>query len=274
MDSELQKLLSFLDEQKLKQAPHFAAVKCEKVLSFMGTTSLAGSQAAVGVCPILAIEPRNGTRELNVRLKGPLPRVPTRGECITVHITSVEQYQGYQIKTRALAAGESPSELYDTRGDELTVKGSHTYTVHHSPYTMKFFEQIPYEEVEEIVGGVRYALVGVGETANISPRFIWHAETRLDRALLYHGDGLALKTFLNLKSNRQETRLVLDLDDFSGYVLRGMVEEFQPHQQPEAYEKICRGFTAGHWGKPSRVFRFAADTWERIQPTGPARRRP
>jgi hypothetical protein len=150
------------------------------------------------------------------------------------------------------------------------VKGAHTFTVHHSPYTMKFFEQIPFEEVRQTVAGVRFALVGIGEQANISPRFIFHAETRLGRVFLYHGDGLALKTYANLKSNRQETRVIVDLDDFSGFVLRGTVEEFQPQQHPEAYERVCEGFAAGNWGKPSRTFRFVADVWERIAPTGPA----
>jgi hypothetical protein len=273
LEADLEKLLTFLEEQKAKQSSHFPAVKYDKVLSFMGTTSLAGTHAAVAVCPVLGLEPVSGSRELNVRLRGPLPRAPGRGECVTVHITSVEQYQGYQVKTRALAADEPPAAICQGSGDELLVNGSQTYTVHHSPYTMKFFEQIPFEEVQQIVGGVRFALVGIGEQANISPRFVYQWEARLGRIFLYHGDGLALKTFMNLKSNRQETRLVLDLDDYSGYVLRGMVEEFQPHQHPEAYERICQGFTAGNWGKPSRTFRFAADRWERIAPTGPARRR-
>jgi hypothetical protein len=88
----------------------------------------------------------------------------------------------------------------------------------------------------------------------------------MDRLVLYHGDGLALKTYMNLKANRQETRLVLDLDTFEGFSFRGTVEEFAPHQNPLAYEKVCAGFTAGNWGKPSRVFRFVADQWTRLEP--------
>lgn len=270
MDADLERLVVFLDQQKTKQASHFPTVNSEKILSFMGTTSLAGTHAAVAVCPLLGLDASSGSKEMNVRLRGPLPRLPKRGECITVHVTNVDQYQGYQIKTRALGAGEPATALFESRGDEVVIKGAQTFTVHHSPYTMKFFEQIPFEEVQQIVGGVRYALVGVGEQANISPRFVYQYETKLGRVVLYHGDGLALKTYMNLKSNRQETRLVVDLDDYSGYVLRGTVEEFQPHQHPEAYERICQGFTAGNWGKPSRTFRFTADSWERIAPTGPA----
>jgi hypothetical protein len=270
VESDLQPFLRFLDEQRVKQASHFPAVQYDKVLSFMGTTSLAGTNAAVGVCPIARFEPLAGGKELRVHVRGPLPRLPTRGECVTVHVTNVEQYQGYQVKTRALAANEDPGELLEARGDDVAVHGSQIFTVHHSPYTMKFFEQIPFEEVEQMVGGVRFALVAVGETANLSPRFIFHSEVKDGRPVLYHGDGLALKTYMNLKSNRRETRLVLDLDGFHGWVLRGVVEEFQPHQQPQAYEKICQGFGAGNWGKPSRTFRFTAESWERIDPTGPA----
>src|SRR6266568_3205973 len=268
VEADPKQLLVFLEEQRVKQAPHFPTVQFDKVLSFMGTTSLAGTYAAVAVCPILGLEPM-GETELEVHLRGPLPRLPHRGECLSVHLTNVERYQGFQVKTSPVV-GAGVSALYDARGDELAVHGSQTFTVHHSPYTMKFFEQIPFEEVRETVGGVRYALVAVGEQANLSPRFIFHAEAKQGRLALYHGDGLALKTYMNLKSNRNETRLILDLDDFSGYALRGKVEEFQPHQNPEAYEKICRGFSAGSWGKPSRTFRFTAESWQRIEPTAPA----
>jgi hypothetical protein len=106
----------------------------------------------------------------------------------------------------------------------------------------------------------------VGETANLSPRFVFHHEVRDGKLLLFHGDGLALKTYMNVRVNRSETRLVIDLDDYSGWALRGQVEEFAPHQHPEAYERICQGFTAGSWGKPSRVFRFAPESFERIRP--------
>ncbi len=263
--SDLQSVLQFLEEQKAKQAPHFHAVKYDKIVSFMGTTGQPGQHAAISVLPLGAIEPGPTPSELRVMLRGPLPRPLTRGECLTVHITKVDQYQGYQVKTRSLAATGGEGDLYEQRGAELWVKGHQIFTVHHSPYTMKFFEQIPYDEVKQTVSGVKVALVGVGENANISPRFIFHFESKMDRLVLYHGDGLALKTYMNLKANRQETRLVLDLDTFEGYSFRGTVEEFAPHQNPVAYDKICGGFTSGNWGKPSRVFRFVADQWTRLE---------
>jgi hypothetical protein len=267
VDAQQQLLLKFLDEQRARQAHHFPTVKSEKVLSFMGTTSLAGSYASVSIHPVVRLETA-GQRELRVHLGGTLPRPPGPGECLSVHITHVDRYQGFQIKTRPLLAAEGMGELMEAGADGMVVRGSQVYTVHHSPYTMKFFERIPFDEVVQTVGGISHALVAVGETANLSPRFIFHHEARLGRVTLFHGDGLALKTYMNLRSNRQETRLALDLDTYAGYALKGTDEEFQPHQYPEAYERVCQGFAAGSWGKPSRVFRFVADGW---QPIAPAR---
>ncbi len=268
MSSELESFLAFLDEQKAKQATRFPTVKHDKVLSFMGTTSLAGTFNAVSVNRVRHLEPGPTGRELRITLAGPVARPPIKGECITVHLTRVEQYQGFQVKTKPLALHTSVSDLLEDAADGLVVKGTSIFTVHHSPYTLKFFENVPFEELQQIVGGVRYAIVGVGETANISPRFIFHHEVKGGKPVLYHGDGLALKTYMNLKSNRQETRIVVDLDTFQGFILHGTVDEFAPHQHPEAYDRICRGFTAGSWGKPSRVFRFVADDITRVAPVG------
>ncbi|HET6922637.1 MAG TPA: hypothetical protein VFI16_05765, partial [Anaeromyxobacteraceae bacterium] len=55
--SDLQDVLRFLEEQKAKQASHFATVKYDKVLSFMGTTGQPGQHAAVAVTPLIAVEP-------------------------------------------------------------------------------------------------------------------------------------------------------------------------------------------------------------------------
>jgi hypothetical protein len=49
-------------------------------------------------------------------------------------------------------------------------------------------------------------------------------------------------------------------------VLRGTVEEFAPAAHPVAYEKIRAGFAAGDWSRPSRAFRFVADSLEPIEP--------
>jgi hypothetical protein len=268
VSSDLQSFLAFLEEQKAKQASHFPTVKAVKVLSFVGTTSLAGSYAAVSVNRLRSVERGPTGRELRIALTGPIVRRPQRGECLTVHMTRVEQYQGYQVKTKPLATAGAEGEVIEEIGDALVVKGAQIFTVHHSPYTLKFFENVPFEDLKETVGDVRYALVGIGETANLSPRFIFHHEVEGGRVALYHGDGLALKTYMNLKANRHASVAVLDLDTFEGFLLRGVVEEFAPHQHPEAYERICEGFSSGSWGKPSRVFRYAPETIERVKPAG------
>jgi hypothetical protein len=181
-------------------------------------------------------------------------------------VTRLEQYQGYQLKTRPLAGAEA--ELLSQEGDLLTVRGSQLFTVHHSPYTLRFFESIPFEEVKELVVGLPYALCAVGETANLSPRFVFHHEVKDGQLALFHGDGLALKTYMNLKLNSQETRLLLDLDGWRGFALRGTVREFRAAEHPVAHEKVLAGFASGGWGRPSRCFRFVADTIEAIEPIG------
>jgi len=266
LETTIASLLQFFDEQRTRQAAHFPRLKYAQVLTFMGTTRVAGTHAAVGVNRLLGLE-AGGERELDVRLAGALPRAPGPGECVAVHLVRPEQFQGYQVKTGRLADAAAAAQALEPVEGGVRLRGTEIYTVHHSPYTMKFFEQIPHDEVLRTVGGVACALVAVGENANLSPRFVFHHEERLGRLALFHGDGLALKTYQNLKVNRQETRLALDLDTWRGWALRGTVEEFQPHQHPEAYAKILAGFTAGAWGKPSRVFRFVADGWE---PVGPA----
>lgn len=266
MSSDLETFLSFLDEQRRRQSTRFPGLAVGQVLGFMGTTSLPGTFAACSVNRLLRIERGTSPRELRVTLAGSLPRPPRAGECVTVHMTRVERYQGYQVKTRALAAGVAEGDLLEAVPEGVAVRGAQIFTVHHSPYTLRFFENVPFEDVEDTVAGLPCALVAVGETANLSPRFVFHHEVKDGKLMLFHGDGLALKTYMNVRVNRNETRLMVDLDDFSGWSMRGVVEEFAPHQHPEAYERICRGFSAGSWGKPSRVFRFVPESFERIRP--------
>ena len=65
-------------------------------------------------------------------------------------MTRVEQYQGYQVKTRSLSSGTSESDLVeDAASGTMLVKGVQIFTVHHSPYTLKFFENVPFEELQE-----------------------------------------------------------------------------------------------------------------------------
>ena len=265
MSSDLERFLGFLEVQAPRHAARFPSVRAGKVLSFMGTTGQAGSWARVSIHRLAGVEAGPTARELRVRLHGALPHRPQAGECVSVHLTRLAQYQGYQVKTRPLG-DEGEAALLEQGDQSLLVKGSQIYTVHHSPYTLKFFERIPVEEVRDLTSGLSHALVAVGPSANLSPRFVFHHEVRDGKVHLFHGDGLALKTYMNLRVNRQETRLVLDLDEYRGWVLRGAVEEFAPASHPVAYEKIRSGFAAGDWNRPSRVFRFVADSLEPIEP--------
>jgi len=265
VSSELERFLEFFEGQKPRHAGHFPTVRAEKVLSFMGTTGRAGTWARVSVHRLAGVDAGPTARELDVRLLGELPLRPLAGECLSVHLTRLAQYQGYQVKTRALGA-EGEGALLEQGDGRLLVKGSQIYTVHHSPYTLKFFESIPVDEVRDLTSGLSHALVAVGPVANLSPRFVFHHEVRDGRLRLFHGDGLALKTYMNLRVNRQETRVVLDLDEYRGWVLRGTVEEFAPAAHPVAYEKIVAGFAAGDWSRPSRAFVFVADSLEPIAP--------
>ena len=265
VSSDLERFLEFLEAQRPRHAARFPSVRADKVLSFMATTGRDGSRAQVSIHRLIGVEAGLSPSELQVRLLGSLPRRPLVGECVTAHLTRLAQYQGYQVKTLPLGdAGESA--LLEERGGELLLKGSHTYTVHHSPYTLKFFERIPVDEVRDLTRDLSHALVAMGPTANLSPRFVFHHEVQKGRVHLFHGDGLALKTYMNLRINKQETRLVLDLDEYRGWVLHGTVEEFAPTAHPIAYEKISSGFAAGDWSRPSRAFRFVADS---LAPIGP-----
>jgi hypothetical protein len=266
VSSDPRSFLEFLERMKARHATRFPALKVPIVLTFMGTTSAAGTFASCSIHPLRKIDRGAAPRELRIVLGGTLPRLAGPGECVTVHMTRVERYQGFQVKTRALVPGTAEKDLVEQTPGGLLVKGAHIYTVHHSPYTLQFFESVPYEEVAETLAGLDHALVAVGETANLSPRFVFHHEVKDGKVILFHGDGLALKTYMNVRQNRSETRLVVDLDDFTGYALRGTVEEFAPHQHPEAFEAICQGFQSGGWGKPSRVFRYTPTEFEPIAP--------
>jgi len=266
VSSDVEQVVAFMEAQRPLQAARFPTVVAPKVLAFMGTTSRPGTFAGVSVHRIRGVDPGPSAPELSLRLAGPLPRPPAAGECLSVHVTRLEQYLGYQLKTRPVAEGVEPPLVQE--GDALLVRGSQLFTVHHSPYTLRFFESIPFDEVRELVAGASHALVAVGETANLSPRFVFHHEVVDGRLALFHGDGLALKTYMNLRQNPQETRLLLDLDGWRGFALRGTVRELREAEHPAARERLLAGFASAGWGQPSRCFRFLADSIEPIAPIG------
>jgi hypothetical protein len=259
VSSEVQSILRFLDAQRADHRERFPGIRAPKVLSYMATTSLAGSQATVSVHRVKGVGGGDHPSALEVDLAGRLARAPEPGDCISVHLTRVEQYRGFQVKTRSMAGPDGAAALLHQAGDTLRVHGHQLFTVHHSPYTLRFFEEIPLDEVRELAGQLRFALCAVGPTANLSPRFVFHHEVRDGRLSLFHGDGLALKTAINLATNPRETRVVLDLGALRGWQLRGAVAPIAEADDPVAFEKVVSGFASGGWGRPSRVYRFTAE---------------
>jgi hypothetical protein len=254
-------VVAFIQEQLPKQQRYFGAKLADKVLAHVASTSAAGSAARVSAHRLVALGRGATPSELKVELSGALPHLPVGGDIASVCLFN--QYVGYQVKTRA-AAGPSAIEV---AGGVTRLRGSQVYTLHHSPFMATAFERIPLDEVLGAVGQVPFALVGVGAQVNLSPRFNWHTEVRDGRLLLFHGDGLPLKTYLNLKTNARVVRVLIDPTTFTGFVLQGTVEEYQPDEEPAAFQATCAGFAAGGWGNPARTFRFVTEAIDSIRPT-------
>jgi hypothetical protein len=264
VSSPLERFVEFLEAQYRLHAPHFPGVRAAKVISFMGTSGLAGATPTVSLHRLAGVDVTTPPGALQVRLVGSLPRPPGPGECVSVHLTRLEQYRGFQVKTLPLAPGEPVAGLVTEAGGIVTVHGRRIYTVHQSPYALRFFEQVPEDEVRDLAEGLPFALAAVAPSANLSPRFVFHHEVRGGRLALFHGDGLALKTAMNLRVNPRENRVVLDLERPGGWSLRGTVEPVQERDHPLAWEKVHAGFQSGGWGRPSKVYRFVAEALEPI----------
>jgi hypothetical protein len=254
-------VLDFAAAQREKQQRWFGAPLADRFLAYVASTSSAGTSAAVSAHRLLGIERGAAEADLVVRLGGGLPRPPAPGEIASVCV--FDQYVGYQVKTRP---GAAASGAVAARGGETVVRGAQVFTLHHGPYQLTAFDKVPIDDVLRSVGGARFALAGVGAAVNLSPRFCWHHEERDGRIVLFHGDGLPMKTFLNVKANPRVVRVLLDPETFEGYVGHGEVREVKPSEHPVGFEKICAGFANGGWGKPARVFRFVAERWERLAP--------
>jgi hypothetical protein len=262
MPATPQEVVGFIQAQLPRQQRFFGSKVADKVLAHVASTALAGTLPSVTSHRLISLDRGASPSELVARVSGALPRPPGSGEIVTVCLFN--QYVGYQVKTRAATTAASVSFEHGA----TTVRGSQVFTLHHSPFMMTAFERVPLEEVIGAVGGARFALVGVGAQVNLSPRFNWHTEVRDGKLTLFHGDGLPLKTYLNLKTNPLVVRVLLDPETFGGWLLTGRVEEFQPEAEPVAYQAIVAGFQAGGWGRPARTFRFTAETIEPLTPVG------
>jgi len=262
MSVSVDEVLDFIRAQRPLQQRFFGAREPDKVLSYLGSSATPGLSVSVSAHRLIALGRGPRPSELVATLAGDPPRLPGAGELATACLFN--QYVGYQLKTDPAAEGRGLT----CSGDATTVLGDRVYTLHHSPFMMTAFERVPVDQVLASVGSVPFALLGVATQANLSPRFDWHAEKRDGRLVTFHGDGLPLKTWLNLTSNRLVTRALIDPATFIGFQATGLLEEYQPEEEPAAWEATCRGFAAGGWGRPARACRFVADWIERLAPTG------
>jgi hypothetical protein len=261
MSGTVAQVYEFMLAQRAAQQRYFGTQVADKVLAYMGSTSLAGSLPSLSAHRLVALERGAGAAGLVVKLVGAPPRPLGAGEIASVCIFN--QFVGYQVKTRA-----GPPPPMETWEGVTTVRGAQVYTLHHSPFMMTAFERVPVEEVLSSVGGATHALCAMGAQVNLSPRFAFHFEVRDGRLVLFHGDGLPLKTYLNLKSNPRVLRVVLDPATFRGFLLEGSVQEFDAAAEPAAHQAICAGFAAGGWGRPARTFRFVAEAIRPLAPVG------
>jgi hypothetical protein len=255
------KVGQYLDELKTRQVPW---VPYPTVLTFLGTSGSPGHSPSVALGEVVSLSPGNAPTDMNVRMRGQLPRPLLLGDSITLSISRYQKFHGYQIKTAPLRSRDAQSEAFEKspQGD-LLVHGRQAYTTHHGPYELNFFERIPFDEVQSTVGTENHAVIAVGPQANVSPRLVWHHELSHGRLVTYHGDGVAMKTFRNLCANKSSVRLVFDFESLTGFALHGPCEEIPPEAAPGAFRHTCNGFEALGFGKPSRFFRHVC---ERIEP--------
>jgi hypothetical protein len=206
-------------------------------------TTAANGLAAVAVRRLGEIgHTTDPAEELVVSLRGGLPRAPDRGECIALAATVVRDFKGYQLKSHMLVDPAFASRLHGKGPAGAIVRTPRVFTIHHGPQTANFFEKIPYADVAASASAAGYALVAVGEQANISPRWIVHHEVRDGALELFHGDACWSKTYLNVRRNPGEVRLVLDLDQGAGYALEGEQREFWPDEHPVVAGKVSAMF--------------------------------
>jgi len=242
--------VEFLEQQRVLQASAFAPSQGHYVLTFLGTSSARGLTPALSMHRLLGLTPID--RGFRVELRGELQRRPFPGEVVTVSLTDWERYRGYQLKTEA-QGGADPGPAVAEAAVALRVVQA--FTVHHTPNTVHMFERIPVEDVLETARVARWAVAGVGPMANISPRFLTAFSVQEGTLALFHGDGEANKTWMNLQQNSEAARIAFDLADGRGFLFEGPCEELAPGDAPEAFQEVQTHHLRMGYGPPSRVYR-------------------
>lgn len=271
MTDHLDAVLALLAAQRKSQATLLPQFGSDKVVSFMATSAAPGATPAVAIRGIATISPGASGSELDVELRGALPRPPERGECVAIAATDVREFRGFQMKTHALVDPSFSSRLHEAAAGGARVHAAQVFTIQQGPKSADFFEKVPLRELTATVEQARYALVAVGEQANLSPRWILHHEVRDGALELFSGDAYWSKTWLNVRRNPREVRLVLDPDTGAGYALEGGSIEFTAEEHPAAAARIQDMFARLGVKKIARMTRLRA---ERIWPIGPEAREP
>jgi hypothetical protein len=257
----VQEVTLFLDALKPRQIPW---VSYPAILGFLATTGAQDTCPAVGVARLSGLSPGDAPNEARVRLRGALPRRLRPRENVTVSVSRYDRFAGFQIKSQALLSVDARADCFEELADGILVHGRRTYTTHHSPYELQFFERVPFDEVHAIVGSVDHGVVALGIDANISPRLLFHHEESNGVLTTYHGDGVAMKTFRNLQRNARAVMLTFDLASLQGYALVGSCEEVPRNENRRATERIDQGFQVLGFGRPNRIFRHRCEIIERV----------
>ncbi len=246
--------IGFLESQRVRQSPLFAPSQGRFVLSFLGTTSARGVVPVLTVHELGTITP-TGSSSCRIQLAGAPPRDPARGESITVSVTDWPAYRGYQLKTQP--CGAAAARLVERPSAErFELHSTQVFTVHHTPNTVHMFEDVPFAEVEETARKVRRAVVGIGPLVNISPRFIICWEVRDGALSLFHGDGEANKTWMNLQQNASAASAVFDYETGQSMVFEGQCREIARPDYQAIFDELCHHYVRIGYGLPSRVYRL------------------
>jgi hypothetical protein len=266
MTDHLDAALALLATQRKSQATLLPQFGADKILSFMATSSAPGAPPAVAIRRTATIAPGSNGAQVEVELHGALPRPPDRGECIAVAATAVRDFRGYQLKSHILVDPAFASRLHGEGTAGVRIHAAQTFTIQQGPKSADFFEKVPLDELTATVQQAGYAIVAVGEAANISPRWILHHELRDGALELFSGDAFWSKTWLNVRRNPREVRLVLDPESGAGYAMEGTSSEITSDAHPVAAGKIQGMFARLGVRNLPRMSRLRV---ERLWPIGP-----
>jgi hypothetical protein len=266
MDPRPAEVARFLESLLPRHHPILPQFGDRKILSFMATSASPGLPPSVSVHRLESIDRDERYGEPVVRLRGALPRPPGRGDLVAVAVADAAAFRGFQLKTHSLVDPAFAARLTGAADAGALIRTPNVFTIHHGPHAASFFEQVPLDEVTATAARARLALVAVGEAANISPRWIFHHELRAGALELFQGDAMWSKTYLNVRRNPRENRIVIDLETGEGWVLEGEIGEFAPDQHPVAAERILAAFQGAGLKPPTRLYRLRVDGARPIAP--------